>query len=488
MDKQQLFKNIQLQFDEQTATKLDRYFKFHQFDSYKEMYHDIYNGFDNCCCKMILFKHLNATNVFHQHKIYEKLKRCIDVECIMGDQHEFTKLDRQAQIVYQAYPTCYGIEMIQKQLELLMLNINTCSKTKETTNPHSCQHLFQHTNNPWSATSPSILHQINITPNSKHPLMDLWNDSIKHWYPMLQNIHRYLIQTRYLQNQPISHLFVAESKIFILHEAMKRMQQCINNFSTRYEECKCVEQSYTSFLVQIMHQCVIYCNEIQKYIVSNESDQIQKTILQSIERQIKNAQLILTESVINNIHIRNCLEQDPYIKEPNENIDFITNISQFPNHMTVKEANKIEIRDKIDHRDSVGRFVSATVIDKFGPNLQIHYNGWSAKFDVWSHFHKEPFRFAHENSISKRPAHRFKHLKVGDSVHINPTQIHPGWKCGKVTTFDTKSGQIQVVYKFLHQKCLYWAHLDNTNEIDECIDTVTKNKKKKHFKKTGKKK
>jgi len=139
----------------------------------------------------------------------------------------------------------------------------------------------------------------------------------------------------------------------------------------------------------------------------------------------------------------------------------------FESHMTLQDAFKLKIHDKIDHRDQVGRFVFATVSEKQGTNLKIHYDGWSRKWDTWSDFGGEIHRFAAPGSISKRPAHRFEHLKKGDYVDINPTQRHPGWKCGEIRRLDQKSGQVQVVYESMDKNYLYWAHLDNTAEIAE---------------------
>eukprot|EP01084_Bolivina_argentea_P038454 71086_1 len=68
--------------------------------------------------------------------------------------------------------------------------------------------------------------------------------------------------------------------------------------------------------------------------------------------------------------------------ENNNNI----NIAPFPSHMTLEEANKLQIHDKVDHRDQVGVFVYATVKEKQGTNLKIHYDGWSRKWDTWSDY------------------------------------------------------------------------------------------------------
>eukprot|EP01084_Bolivina_argentea_P031618 58520_1 len=74
---EQLFQSIEQQFGQQICRKLGEYYQYHQFDDYKDINQDIINGFDNCCCKKMLFQHLKATNVEHQHQIYEQLKSCV---------------------------------------------------------------------------------------------------------------------------------------------------------------------------------------------------------------------------------------------------------------------------------------------------------------------------------------------------------------------------------------------------------------------------
>eukprot|EP01083_Nonionella_stella_P135682 412746_1 len=133
----------------------------------------------------------------------------------------------------------------------------------------------------------------------------------------------------------------------------------------------------------------------------------------------------------------------------------------------MEDAMKLSVHDKIDHRDQVGRFVFATVKEKQGSKLKIHYDGWPRKWDIWSDFNVELHRFAVSGSISLRPSHRakFKRLKKGDYVDINPSQRHFGWKVGEIRRLDAKSGQVQVVYAYLDKNYVYWAHLDNADEI-----------------------
>ena len=100
--------------------------------------------------------------------------------------------------------------------------------------------------------------------------------------------------------------------------------------------------------------------------------------------------------------------------------------------MTSQEAFKLKVNDKIDHRDQLGRFASATVTDKRGSKLKIHYDGWSQKWDVWSDWKQEIHLFAARGSISERPAHRMSHLKKGDYGDVNPSIRHSGWKAAEI--------------------------------------------------------
>ncbi len=119
------------------------------------------------------------------------------------------------------------------------------------------------------------------------------------------------------------------------------------------------------------------------------------------------------------------------------------NHSPFRSHMSRVEASRLKVNDKVDHRTYGGRFVLATIQDKQGSKLKIRYDGLPAIYDTWSDYEPELHRFAKAGSISRRPAHRFKNLKVGDWIHINPIR-HPGWKPALIRCFDSKSGQIKV--------------------------------------------
>eukprot|EP01083_Nonionella_stella_P304666 1059694_1 len=58
-------------------------------------------------------------------------------------------------------------------------------------------------------------------------------------------------------------------------------------------------------------------------------------------------------------------------------------IPSFVRHMNMHDVMELSVNDKIDHRDQMGRFVVATVSEKQGSKLRIHYDGWSCKWDTW---------------------------------------------------------------------------------------------------------
>ena len=98
----------------------------------------------------------------------------------------------------------------------------------------------------------------------------------------------------------------------------------------------------------------------------------------------------------------------------------------------------------IIHSDMQERFLGATIVDKGGSHLKIHYNGWNRKWDIWSDYSKidQLCRFAKLGSISKRPNHRFKDIAIGDTIDINLSKILPhynvGWIVGEIVKFDSK--------------------------------------------------
>jgi hypothetical protein len=140
-------------------------------------------------------------------------------------------------------------------------------------------------------------------------------------------------------------------------------------------------------------------------------------------------------------------------------------VEPFVNHMSYEEANNLRVSDTIDHPDTAGMFLLAKIIEKKDKKLKIHYTGWSSKHDTWSDYNLDIGQFACAGSVSKRPAHRFTHLEEGDCIDICPYTKHCGWKSGKIKRKCEKSGQVQVFYCENGQQVLWWAHLDNREEI-----------------------
>ncbi len=79
-DRNGLWRNINEVFnnnnnkDQDLANKLKDYFVYHQFDEWEDIKGDINNGYDDCCCKEIIFKHLKITKIGQKHDAYSKLQ------------------------------------------------------------------------------------------------------------------------------------------------------------------------------------------------------------------------------------------------------------------------------------------------------------------------------------------------------------------------------------------------------------------------------
>merc|ERR1719445_2137591 len=102
--------------------------------------------------------------------------------------------------------------------------------------------------------------------------------------------------------------------------------------------------------------------------------------------------------------------------------------NEFIPHMSMNDAMQLNFGDKIDHRDQEARFLLATIIEKKGTRLKIHYDDFETGWDTWCDYSTSLHRFAAPRSISRRPAHRFNDLKIGDFICINSAHRHPGWK------------------------------------------------------------
>ena len=126
----------------------------------------------------------------------------------------------------------------------------------------------------------------------------------------------------------------------------------------------------------------------------------------------------------------------------------------------------------IDHRDKVGRFSLAKVMDRDRNQLYIHYCGWDKKYDTFSDYRSEIYRFAKAKSISERPLTRKSMQKygIGDQIDVNPIAQCPeeGWVIATIKCKDATSGQVMVQYfsQSRNRYYQYWLHLDDYNEAD----------------------
>eukprot|EP01084_Bolivina_argentea_P175379 303722_1 len=81
----ELKQHIEIQFStEYTKQKCNelslcllQYFEEQQFDEWNDILDDISGGYKDCCCKQIINKVLNITDVTKQNIEYNRLKDCI---------------------------------------------------------------------------------------------------------------------------------------------------------------------------------------------------------------------------------------------------------------------------------------------------------------------------------------------------------------------------------------------------------------------------
>ena len=144
----------------------------------------------------------------------------------------------------------------------------------------------------------------------------------------------------------------------------------------------------------------------------------------------------------------------------------------FIEHMTLSQAQLLEVNDNIDFRSDNGYVFGATIIDKVGPELTVQFkNNMGQISKIKSNYNKEIYRFAKYLTISKRVSHRMLNLQVGNTVDVNPKcngdddDEKSEWMVGEIIQKDFKSGQCQIEYSYNNQKNLYWVHTDNVDEI-----------------------
>jgi len=142
--------------------------------------------------------------------------------------------------------------------------------------------------------------------------------------------------------------------------------------------------------------------------------------------------------------------------------------------LTRKEAKLLDVGSTVDHRDNVGRFLPATIIenDKTNGIWKLHYPGWNSKFDVTIKYKDEINNLAPNNSLSCLGSKNLSLLKKDDHVKVYVEEL--GWVSGEIRKFHNDkrtnqaiSAQVQVAYRHpsYRNKRLQWFHIDNEDEF-----------------------
>ena len=118
--------------------------------------------------------------------------------------------------------------------------------------------------------------------------------------------------------------------------------------------------------------------------------------------------------------------------------------TSFPQPFSKELLFLLKTGDKIDYRGSTGKCTGVTVISKLPHSLNsILINSLLTNPDAVN-------RVFPAGSISLRPAHRYKILKIGDPVDVNPKFRYPDrvWCRAKIAEKCPISGQIRVCSSF----------------------------------------
>ena len=134
--------------------------------------------------------------------------------------------------------------------------------------------------------------------------------------------------------------------------------------------------------------------------------------------------------------------------------------------LSVEQARKLKVGDKIDFRFRNGKFMGAQIdtVENWHLIIIAEIEGDAEGIQL----EKDPYRLAKPGSISERTSYRFKELKIGDCVDVKPLNSEGGWRPGLILEIDEKSSQVQVgfkVYKTERISGNSWVHLDNEDEI-----------------------
>eukprot|EP01084_Bolivina_argentea_P134477 237197_1 len=145
---------------------------------------------------------------------------------------------------------------------------------------------------------------------------------------------------------------------------------------------------------------------------------------------------------------------------------------KFIHYMSFADLKKLNINDKIDHRNIFGKFIGATIVDKQYTKYKILYEDndeYKRENTIWSDYEIETHKFAKYASISKCIANKMNYLEIKDNIDVNPHYNgHTGWRPGVIKEIDENSGQINVTYEINdNEYCTIWVDVANKKEIAE---------------------
>lgn len=134
-------------------------------------------------------------------------------------------------------------------------------------------------------------------------------------------------------------------------------------------------------------------------------------------------------------------------------------------YMSQTQISKLQTNDWIDWRDDDGLYTVGRIVNKRKGLIRI-----DGEKTVCVNFNDQRSKvFAHPDSISKRPPHRYTGnlCQKGTYVEVYPQHFdnckRNTWHIGKVIEF--KRGQIKIQYCYKNETHEYWTHIDNRSEL-----------------------
>lgn len=140
-------------------------------------------------------------------------------------------------------------------------------------------------------------------------------------------------------------------------------------------------------------------------------------------------------------------------------------------YKTPAEVTDLRVGQFVDHRDVIGKFVAAEVIDRKGEAVKLHYLKWPSKWDRWvnvndPHVHKDFAVF--QSIVKEKPPINGLPFSVGDYIEARPMyyrkDVNTNWAFCEIKRIDKM--QMQVCIDIPHYKSrLYWLYAADIDEV-----------------------